>query len=47
MNKSENINNNNAEIKSTESVTLLGIEFDNKLNFENIYLQFVKGQITN
>ena len=25
---------NNAEIKSKESVTLLGIEIDNKLNFE-------------
>ena len=25
---------NNAEIKSEESVTLLGIEIDNKLNFE-------------
>ena len=28
------LNINNAEIKSKESVALLGIEIDNKLNFE-------------
>ena len=27
---------NNVEIKSKESVTLLGIETDNKLNFEKL-----------
>ena len=33
---------NNAVIKSKESVTLLCIEIDNKLNFGKIYLQSVK-----
>ena len=36
---------NNVEIKSKDSVTLLGIGIDNKLNFENMYLQSVKRQV--
>ena len=33
---------NNAEIKSKESVTLLGIEIDNKLNFEKLVCTICK-----
>ena len=37
---------NNAETKCKESVALLDIEIDSQLNFENLYLQSVKRQIT-
>ena len=37
----------NAEIKSKESVTLLGIETDNKLNFEKHVSTICKKRITN
>ena len=38
---------NNAEIKSNQSVTLLGIEIDNKLNLEKHVSTICKKRITN
>ena len=38
---------NNAEIKSNESVTLLGIKIDNKLNFEKHVSTVCKRNLNN
>ena len=41
------LNRNNSIISSVDSVTILGIEIEKKLNFDNMFQPFVKKQAAN